>query len=104
MTGSKYLVLLAGAMLATGAVAGGDEHSMQSSDRKFDQLDTNQDRSLSKSEASKDETLSATFASIDADGDGEVSRNEYAAHMAESEGQSNRDWASSSEGYSSEGE
>jgi hypothetical protein len=90
MTAAKYLVLLAGAMLATGAVAGGDK-DMKSAEQKFDQLDKDQDRSLSQSEASEDETLSATFASIDADGDGELSRTEYTAHLSEGEGQRSSD-------------
>ena len=98
MTASKYLVLLAGTMLATGAVAGGDkDHSMTSADQKFDQLDSNQDRSLSKSEAAQDETIAATFASIDADGDGKVSRSEFTAHLAESEGQSESEWSDQGE-------
>ena len=40
----------------------------------IDQLDKDQDSSLSQAEVSKDETLSATFASIDADGDGDGHR------------------------------
>ncbi len=98
MTASKYLALLAGAMLATGAVAGGDK-DMKSADQKFDRLDSNQDSSISQTEAAKDETLSATFASIDADGDGELSRSEYTAHLSENEGQSRTggDWSSSSD-------
>lgn len=98
MTASKYLALLAGAMLATGAMAGGDK-DMKSADQKFDRLDSNQDSSISMSEASNDETLSATFASVDADGDGELSRSEYTAHLSENEGQSRTggDWTSSSE-------
>src|SRR5690606_37896682 len=75
-------------------------HSMTSADQKFDQLDENQDRSLSKSEAAADETLSATFASIDADGDGELSRSEFTAHLAESEGQSESDWSDQDQGES----
>ncbi|NLG77811.1 MAG: hypothetical protein GX535_16380 [Xanthomonadaceae bacterium] len=73
---------------------------MTSADQKFDQLDENQDRSLSKSEAAADETLSATFASIDADGDGELSRSEFTAHLAESEGQSESDWSDQDQGES----
>lgn len=95
MTASKYLVLLAGAMLATGAVAGGDKHDSKSADQKFDQLDADQDRSISKTEASQDENLAATFASVDADGDGELSRTEFTAHLTESEGmgESESDWS-----------
>ena len=98
MTASKYLALLAGAMLATGAVAGGDKDHSKSADQKFDQLDSNQDRSISKSEASEDQNLAATFASIAADGDGELSRTEDTAHVSENEGQgmgeSDSEWTS----------
>ncbi len=98
MTASKYLALLAGAMLATGAVAGDKDHSMKSADQKFSRLDTNQDSAISKSEASQDEKLSATFASVDADGDGQLSQTEFTAHVADSEGQSSGDWSSATEG------
>ncbi len=102
MTASKYLVLLAGAMLATGAVAGGDKYESKSADQKFDKLDANQDSAISKSEASEDENLAATFASVDADGDGQLSRTEFTAHLAQSESQgmgdsmdeSESDWSS----------
>ena len=101
MTAKKYLALLAGAMLATGAVAGGDkDHSMKSADQKFDQLDRNQDESISKAEASKDETLTATFASVDSNGDGELSKTEYTAQLSDSE--SGSDWTSPSDSPSEE--
>ena len=94
MTASKYLALLAGAMLATGAVAGDKDHSMKSADQKFDRLDANQDSAISQTEASKDEKLVATFASVDADGDGQLSRKEFTAHLSD---QGSGDWSSSSE-------
>ncbi len=95
---TKYLALFAGALLATTAAAGGDkDHSMKSADQKFERLDQDQSRSISMSEAAKDESLSATFASVDADGDGELSRTEYTAHVAEDSGESQgEDWSSSS--------
>ncbi len=100
MTASKYLALLAGAMLATGAVAGDKDHSMKSSDQKFDRLDSNQDSAISQTEAAKDENLAATFASVDADGDGQLSRTEFTAHLSDQNSQSSSDWNSSSESES----
>lgn len=100
MTASKYLALLAGAMLATGAVAGDKDHSMKSADQKFDKLDANQDSAISKTEAAKDETLAATFASVDGDGDGQLSRTEFTAHVSDQDSQSSSDWSSSSESES----
>jgi hypothetical protein len=100
MTARHYLALLAGAMLATGAMAGGDKDHSKSADQKFEQLDKNKDESISKSEASRDETLSATFASVDSDGDGELSKTEYTAQLGESEGMGDsegRDWTSPSD-------
>jgi hypothetical protein len=92
MTASKYLVVVAGAALAAGAFAGDKDHSM--SDRKFDQLDQNQDSVLSKSEVASDATLSVTFASIDADGDGQITRSEYTAYVSERDtsSRSSNDW------------
>lgn len=97
MTAPKYLAILAGGMFAAAALAGGDEPSMSSADRKFDQLDANQDQALSRSEAAQDETLSAVFASIDSDGDGQLSRAEYAAHISQGSSSGSRDWSSSSD-------
>lgn len=98
MTATKYFAIVAGALLATAASAGGDkDHSMKSADKKFEQLDSNQDRQISKSEASQDSNLSATFASIDADGDGQLTKTEYTAHLSEAAGNQDRDWSSSSD-------
>jgi Ca2+-binding EF-hand superfamily protein len=97
----RYLVLLAGGLLATTAFAGGDkDHSMKSADQKFEQLDSDQSSSISMSEASQDEKLSATFAAVDADGDGELSQTEYTAHVSESESgnEAGEDWSSSTSG------
>lgn len=95
----RYLVLLAGGLLATSAFAGGDkDHSMKSADQKFEQLDSDQSSSISMSEASQDEKLSATFASVDADGDGELSQTEYTAHVSESGNEAGEDWSSSTSG------
>ena len=91
------LILIAGAALATTAFAGGDkDHSMKSADQKFEQLDADRSSTISATEASQDEKLSATFASVDADGDGELTETEYTAHVSESRDSDSSDWSSSS--------
>jgi ABC-type transporter MlaC component len=89
MTVTKPIALLAAALLTAAAVAdAGDKNkSMTDAGEKFDTLDTNQDRAISQSEAAKDETLAAVFASVDANNDGEVSRSEYTAQLSEKDGQ-----------------
>jgi Ca2+-binding EF-hand superfamily protein len=85
MAATKYIALIAGAILASTAMAGDKEHkdhSMQSAASKFERLDSDQDRSISKSEAASDSELTAVFASVDADGDGKLSQSEYTAHLA----------------------
>ena len=96
----RDVALLAGGLLAMTAFAGGDkDHSMKSADEKFEQLDSDQSSSISMSEASQDEKLSATFAAVDADGDGELSQTEYTAHLSESgSGNEEGEWSSSSAG------
>jgi hypothetical protein len=84
MAATKYIALIAGAVLASTAMAGDKEHkdhSMTSADSKFERLDTDQDRSISKTEAANDNALTAVFASIDSDGDGKLSKTEYTAHV-----------------------
>jgi hypothetical protein len=57
-----------------------DQSSMsQEQSKKFDKLDRNKDGVVSKSEAQKDDTLTAQFASVDQNSDGNVSRSEYMA-------------------------
>lgn len=86
MAAAKYVALCAaGALLASTAMAGDKEHkdhSMTSADAKFQQLDADQDWSISRSEAAGDSEFAAVFASVDADGDGKVSKAEYSAHLA----------------------
>lgn len=77
----RLITLFAAALLSTAAFAGGDKDKSKSADQKFEQLDSNKDQQLSKSEAAEDAMLSATFASVDKDADGYVSEREYTAHM-----------------------
>jgi Ca2+-binding EF-hand superfamily protein len=95
MLATKLITLSAAVLLSTAALAGDkDKGSMKSADQQFESLDENQDRQISKSEAQNDETLSATFASIDADSDGYVSEREYTASLSteEQEPQSSDDY------------
>jgi Ca2+-binding EF-hand superfamily protein len=64
---------------------------MKSADQQFESLDKNSDRQISKSEATTDETLAATFASVDADSDGYVSEREYTAQLSEEDRQQSSD-------------
>jgi len=79
----RALIALFAVAACMSAMAGGNDEdkSMKSADAKFEKLDRNQDRQLSKTEAQQDETLSAEFASIDQDSDGYVSQSEYSARM-----------------------
>ena len=81
---AKTLLALFAASLLTTAVADDQskEHkNMRSADAKFDQLDRDHDKRLSRAEAQKDDSLSAEFASIDQNSDGFVSKAEYTAQL-----------------------
>jgi lipopolysaccharide export LptBFGC system permease protein LptF len=57
-----------------------DQSSMsKQQSKKFEKLDRDKNGLVSKSEAQKDDTLTAQFASVDQDSDGNVSRTEYLA-------------------------
>jgi hypothetical protein len=81
MNAIKPLAFVAAALLSTAALAGGDKGSMKSADEKFTHLDSNQDSQISKTEAAQDSKLQATFASVDQNSDGYVSKSEYTAQM-----------------------
>jgi ABC-type transporter MlaC component len=86
MTSSRLLAILAAALLTTAAAANaGDKEksSQHTAQQKFEQLDTDQDRAISQTEAANDDMLSETFASVDADGDGEITRSEYTAQLSD---------------------
>lgn len=82
----SFFAIVAALTLANAAVAGDEyakdkDHSMKDADTKFQKLDRDKDAQLSKSEASKDETLAAEFASVDQDSDGFVSKKEFTARL-----------------------
>jgi hypothetical protein len=60
---------------------GGKNKPLKNVEQKFQALDRNEDRQISQSEASKDDKLTATFAAVDTDGDGYLSKSEYTAQL-----------------------
>jgi hypothetical protein len=86
----RALIALFAAAMCSSAYAGDEtskshDKSMKSADSKFESLDRNDDRQLSRSEASQEDGLSAQFASVDQDADGFVSKSEYTARLEEQE-------------------
>ena len=75
----KILLTAVGAvLLATTAVAG-DVAGKATVAITFETLDKNADRQISRTEAAGEKALSESFASVDADGNGYVTQDEYAA-------------------------
>jgi len=78
----KILVLAAAGSVCVATIATadnvGDKNQLLSS-ATFASLDRNGDHRISRSEAGFDRVLSQTFAEIDTDGDGFVSADEYTA-------------------------
>jgi hypothetical protein len=76
--------------LASGAAfAGGNERSGGSAAAQFESLDRNSDQRLSQQEAASDENLAGKFAALDVDGDGYVTKREFAARMQKDESTTN---------------
>src|SRR5262245_50705663 len=67
--------------LAAGAASAGGNERQGGSTAQFESLDRNGDQRLSQSEASADRSASSKFAALDVDGDGYVTKREYAAVM-----------------------
>ena len=78
---TKLIALLAATLLSVTAMAGDKEHQdqMKTSGATFESLDKNADAQLSKSEAAADKMLSDSFAAADTNGDGYLSKAEFAA-------------------------
>jgi hypothetical protein len=71
---------LAVALTSGAAFAGGnDRHG--GSIAQFESLDRNGDQRLSQSDASSDDKVAGQFAALDVDGNGYVTKREYAARM-----------------------
>jgi Ca2+-binding EF-hand superfamily protein len=76
-TMKKPLILLCtAAMLSTAAMAG-DPDASDSKKDAFEQLDADSDGQLSKEEASGSSSLSASFTMIDKNSDGYISKGEF---------------------------
>jgi Ca2+-binding EF-hand superfamily protein len=74
----KYQVILAcSALLATAAVAGDDPRSKEGSAETFKTLDADGDGKISKTEATADASIANNFESLDGDSDGFVSKSEF---------------------------
>ena len=79
----KYLVFAAATLIAGSALAG---ESMAT--KSFESLDKNADGHISVSESFADKTLSAAFATADANSDGTVSKEEFAKWQSSAKPQS----------------
>jgi len=89
----KLITLFAAALLSASAMAGDDKYEDRSSasmdkadvEEKFSALDRNDDEQISRAEASEDEEgmLSERFASVDADSDGYLTKDEYSARPSD---------------------
>jgi len=80
----RLLTLPVAALLSIAAIAGnqGDaDKPIKNAQARFESLDRDHDRQISPTEARKDDKLTATFAAVDADGDGYVSKPEYTAQL-----------------------
>ena len=67
--------------LGSGAAIAGDKEHKSGSAAQFQSLDSNSDQRLSQQEVAGDEELAGKFAALDVDGDGYVTKREYAASM-----------------------
>lgn len=78
----KILLTAVGAvLLSTTALAG----EVAGKAITFEALDKNADRQISRTEAAGERALSDSFASVDTDGDGYVTKDEYSARTDKAE-------------------
>jgi hypothetical protein len=79
----KFIVLVASSVLAATAMAGDEKAKSTTKDTSmtatFESLDKNADQQISKTEAAADKRLSDSVAAADTNGDGYVSKSEFAA-------------------------
>jgi Ca2+-binding EF-hand superfamily protein len=74
----RYQVILAcSALLATAAVAGDDSRSKEGSADTFKTLDADGDGKISKTEATANASIASNFESLDGNSDGFVSKSEF---------------------------
>ena len=83
----KTLIVLAATLLGLAAAAGeqpipgSDDRSAGSVEKKFESLDRDRDRALSKREAKSDPSIATRFDSMDINLDGYISKAEYLAYL-----------------------
>lgn len=75
----KILLTAVGAVLLSTTAVAGDVAGKATAAITFEVLDKNADRQISRTEAAGEKALSESFASVDTDGDGYVTQDEYAA-------------------------
>ncbi len=80
---TRFLALIAATLLAFASQAGDDQDKTHGTSTQsaatFDALDRNADSQISKTEAGVDNKLLDSFASVDTNGDGYVSKAEFLA-------------------------
>ncbi len=82
---NRFMLTSALALMLAGGIAVADDKDKSSTAATFESLDRNNDRQLSQSEASADETVSSRFAALDSDRNGFLTKREYGAHMKKTE-------------------
>jgi hypothetical protein len=75
----KILLIAVGTVVLSTTAVAGDVAGKAPAAITFEVLDKNADRQISRTEAAGEKALSDSFASVDADGDGYVTKDEYAA-------------------------
>ena len=81
VTASALIAILATSLVATAVADDRSKVDKTSVDAKFEKLDRDHDKRVSKAEASRDDNLSAQFAAVDQNSDGFVSKAEYTAQL-----------------------
>lgn len=82
----KILLTAVGAvLLSTAAAVAGEVAGKANAAITFEALDKNADRQISRTEAAGEKALSDSFASVDTDGDGYVTKDEYSARTDKAE-------------------
>lgn len=81
----KILLTAVGAALLSTTAVAGEVAGKANTAITFEVLDKNADRQISRTEAAGEKALSDSFASVDTDGDGYVTKDEYSARTNKAE-------------------
>lgn len=76
---NKLIPLIILALMSGAAMAGDKDKPMREAGATFEALDQNHDQRISQSEAAGNESVAASFAALDADGDGALTKREFKA-------------------------